>query len=341
MTIRFAAIGFAHNHIYNQVNALLAAGATLTAFYDEAPEQRAVFAQRYPHATEAVSIDAILDDESIQLIISAIRPDQRAGLGITAMQHGKDYLCAKPAFTTLEQVSAARKVQAETQRIFAVYFGERFGNPATVKADELVLSGQIGQVVQTVGFGPHRLLGHTPRPDWAFDRRIFGGILNDLASHQIDQFLFFTQQDNAEIVSAHVGNFKHPQFANFHDYGDLTLRTTQATAHIRVDWLTAQGLNTWGDVRLFILGTDGHIELRKNIDLAGRTGDNHLFMVNHAGTEYIPCADIPLPFASQLIADIHDRTQTTAPQEHYFITAELALKAEAQATDLTHGVKNQ
>lgn len=334
MTIRFAAIGFAHNHIYNQTNALLAAGATLTTFYDHDPAQQAAFAQRYPQATTANNIEAILNDESIDLIVSAIRPDQRAALGIMAMRHNKDFLCAKPAFTTLDQIAEARKAHAETGRFYTIYFGERFGSPATVKAGELVHTGRIGQVVQTVGFGPHRLLGHTPRPDWFFNRDHFGGILNDLASHQIDQFLFFTQQDHAEVLSAHVGNFKHQQFANFHDYGDLSLRTEKATAHIRVDWLTAAGLDTWGDVRLFILGTDGHIELRKNIDLAGRKGDNHLFIVDQNRTEHIHCTDEQLPFASQLINDVLHRTQTTAPQAHYFLTAELALYAESIATVL-------
>jgi hypothetical protein len=41
-----------------------------------------------------------------------------------------------------------------------------------------------------------------------------------------------------------------------HDFGDLIVRSPTATGYIRVDWLT-QGLNTWDDVHLFILGTEG------------------------------------------------------------------------------------
>jgi hypothetical protein len=50
----------------------------------------------------------------------------------------------------------------------------------------------------------------------------------------------------------------------------------RGTGYIRVDWYSPDGLGTWGDGRLFILGTEGYIELRKYIDIAGRKGGNHL-----------------------------------------------------------------
>src|SRR5690606_25183842 len=184
-------------------------------------------------------------------------------------------------FTSLEQIADARRVCAETGRRYFVLFGERVENAATVRAGELVYSGAIGRVVQTTGFGPHRLLGHIPREPWAYDASQHGGILNDLASHQIDQFLYFTGSTAAQIVSAHVGNVRFAQqFPAFQDYGDLTIQSESAVGFVRVDWLTPDGLATWGDVRLFLLGTDGYIELRKNIDLAGRPGKDHLFLVD-------------------------------------------------------------
>jgi predicted dehydrogenase len=334
MSIRIAAVGFSHNHIYNQVNALLKEGAELVWCFDAEPERMAESVTRYPQAKQARSLDEIFDDDTIHLIVSAAIPLERAPLGIRAMQRGKDYLCAKPGFVSLEQLEEARRVQAETGRIYAVYYGERFGNPATVKAGELVHSGAIGQVIQTTGFGPHKLLGHVFRPDWVFDKRYFGGILNDLASHQIDQFLYFTGSESAEIVTAQVGNFKHTQFPLIEDFGDLMIRSERATGYIRVDWLTPPGLPTWGDVRLFLLGTDGYIELRKNCDITGREGTDHLFLVNQQAPRYIPCADVPMPYGQQLIYDVLHRTETAMTQEHCFRASELALIAQKQATRL-------
>jgi len=336
MSIRFSAIGFAHGHIYGQVQVMVDAGAELVSFYDVEPERVAKFKSVFPQGEQAESIEQILEDESIQLIVSADIPNLRAPLGIRAMQHGKDYMTDKPAFATLEQLEDVRKVQAETGRIYSVCFSERLTQASTVKASELVQAGAIGQVVQTVGFGPHRLLGHVNRPDWTFDRQYFGGIINDLASHQMDQFLHFTNSTSAEVVAATVGNFKHTQYPKIHDMADVTVRSPHAVGHVRVDWLTPKGLPTWGDVRLFITGTDGYIEVRKNVDIMGREGESHLFLVDGEGMQYIDCSDVEILYGKQLIDDILNRTETAVPQAHTFLASELALKAEFMAVDLTN-----
>ena len=337
MAIRFAAIGFEHGHIYGQVDVMLQAGAQLVWFHDVDPQRIARFQATFPGASPAESIEQILEDESIDLIISAAVPNERAPLGIRVMRHGKDYMSDKPAFTDFVQLEAARRAQAETGRIYSINFSEHVTQKATVKAGELVQAGAIGQVVQTSGFGPHRLFGYYQRPAWTFDRKFFGGIINDLASHQIEQFLFFTDSDSAEVVAATVGNFKFRQYPAMHDMGDLTLRSPHAVGHIRVDWLTPDGLDVWGDVRLFLIGSEGYIELRKNIDVAGRAGENHLFLVNQEGAQYIDCRDTEITYGRQLIQDILNRTDTALPQARCFLASELALQAEAMALDLTAG----
>jgi predicted dehydrogenase len=330
MSIRFAAIGMSHAHIYNQVEMLLAEGAELVSYYGEGEEVEA-FAKRYPQATLS-SVEAILEDEQIQLIVSAVVPNERGNLGILVMKAGKDYSCAKPVFTSLEELAEVKRVQAETKRIFTVHFGEHFGSPSTVKAAELVQAGAIGEVIQTSGFGPHRLFGQNKRPDWFFDTKNYGGILNDLASHQIEQFLYFTGSTEAEIVHSATANRHYPQFPKFEDFGELLIRSEKASGYIRVDWLSTEGLATWGDVRLFLLGTEGSIEIRKNIDLNGKTGANHLFLVNRHGTEYIACDKLPLPYGKQLIHDVLKRGETAMKQDHCFLSCELALIAQSKAS---------
>jgi predicted dehydrogenase len=335
MKIRFAAIGLNHGHIYGQTELLLRAGAELAAFYAQEPELANSYGQRYPQAQLVGSPAEILEDETIQLVISAAIPSERAQVGITAMQHGKDFMSDKPAFTTIEQLAEARRVQAATSRIYSICYSERLENPATVKAGELVRAGAIGQVVQTIGFGPHRANLPT-RPEWFFRKAQYGGILTDIAAHQFDQFLFFTGATSAEITSAHVANYKHPQYPELEDFGEVSLRTHGATGYIRVDWFTPDGLDTWGDGRLFILGTDGYIEIRKYTDLAGRPGGSHLFYVDQQGTHYLDCSQGELPYGRQLLDDIRNRTQTALPQAHAFLAAELALLAEQQAIRLGH-----
>lgn len=164
-----------------------------------------------------------------------------------------------------------------------------------------------------------------------FERERYGGILVDIASHQCEQFLFFTGADAAEILSASVGNRAHPQWPGLQDSGDIHLSTGNATGFIRVDWFTPDGLPTWGDGRLFITGTQGMIELRKYVDIAGRPGGDHLFLTDATGVTHIDCADVALPYGPQLVADIRDRTETAMPQARCFAAMEIALKAQARA----------
>ncbi len=331
MAFRFAAIGLNHNHIYGQVECLLQAGAELFAYYAPEPELAAEFGTKYPQAKRTRSADEILEDPSIDIIASAGIPIDRAPLGVRAMQHGKDYLVDKPGFATLDQLAEAKRVQRETGRIYSVYFSERFGNRATVKAGELVKSGAIGRVMQTAGFGPHRIGVPSKRPEWFFHKQNFGGIINDIASHQVDQFLYFTGSTQAEVVASQVANFHHPQYPEFEDFGDLLLRSPQGTGYIRVDWFTPDGLPTWGDGRLFILGTDGYIEARKYVDIGGRAGADHLFWVDANGIHYLDCSNVVLPFGVQFLNDVRDRSETAMTQAHSFLASELALIAQQQA----------
>jgi predicted dehydrogenase len=315
------------------VEAVMRGGGQLVSFYAPEADLAAEFGKRYPQAKAARSENEILEDTSIRLVLSSAVPDQRAPLGIRVMQHEKDYIADKPGIVTLEQLAEVRGVQARTRRIFSIMYSERLENRATVRAGELVKAGAIGRVVQTVGLGPHRMnVGQ--RPAWFFDRRRYGGILCDIASHQADQFLFFTGSKRAEVAFAQVGNVHHPQYPAFEDFGDLVLRGDGGTGYIRVDWFTPDGLSTWGDCRLTILGTEGYIEVRKNVDIAGRPGESHLFLVDHKETRYIDCANQGLPYGEQIVEDVLNRTQTAMPQEHCFLAMELALKAQKSARRL-------
>ena len=334
-TLRFSVIGINHNHIYGQVNLLLRGGAEFVAFYAPEADLAAGFATAYPQARQARSAQEILDDTSIQMVVSAGIPADRAPLGIEVMRHGKDYMVDKPGIIGLDQLAEVRRVQAETGRIYSICFSERLEVPAAVKAGELVKAGAIGRVVQTLGMGPHRTNLPT-RPAWFFQRARYGGILADIASHQMDQFLYFTSSTQAEVVASQVANYKHPQYPELEDFGDALVRGNGGTGYVRVDWYTPDGLPTWGDGRLTILGTEGYIELRKYVDVAGRPGGNHLFLVDQKGVQYIDCSDVDLPYGRQLIYDVQHRTETAMPQAHIFLATELALKAEAGATRLGH-----
>jgi predicted dehydrogenase len=332
--IKFAVVGINHSHINAQVNALIRGGGQLVSVYAKEPDLVSAFTRTFPQAKVARSEAEILEDSSIQLVASSIVPVERAPLGIRVMQHGKDYVSDKPGITTLEQLAEVRKVQAATKRMYSITYSERFENQATVKAGDLVKAGAIGKVIQTVGLGPHRMTPAT-RPAWFFDKKYYGGIICDIGSHQADQFLFFTNSTKAEVVSSQIGNVHNQKWPEFEDFADVVLRGNGGTGYVRLDWFTPDGLDTWGDGRLTILGTDGFIEVRKNTDIAGRGPGSYLFLCDQKGMQYIDCSKVELPYGPRVVDDVLNRTETAMPQAHCFLATELMLKAQKQAQVVT------
>lgn len=328
--IRFAVIGMNHGHIYGQVEAIQNGGGELVAFFAKENHLTTPFAKRFPAAKMVKDEREILEDKSIQLVLSSAIASERAPLGIRVMKAGKDFMSDKPGITTLEQLAEVRKVQKATSKIYSIMYSERLENKATTRASELLQSGAIGKVIQTIGLGPHRMNAKSRDP-WFFDKALFGGIICDIGSHQFDQYLHFTGSKKVEIVAAQVGNLHYPQYPKFEDFGDVMLRGDGGMGYIRVDWFTPDGLKTWGDGRLTIIGTDGFIEIRKNIDIAGREGGSHLFLTDQKETRYIDCKAQTLPYGRQLVDDILNRTETAMNQEHCFLAAELGIKAQKMA----------
>ena len=328
--VRFAAIGLDHFHIHSQIEMMLGQGAEFVAYCgEEETFFKKSFAEAYPQARKVDDPRRILEDRSIDLVLSAGVNSKRAALGIEVMRHGKDFMVDKPGVTSLDQLADVRKVQAETGRIYSICFGHVV-SAAVTKAGELLRAGAIGKLVNVVSLGPHRL-NRARRPAWFFRRDKFGGILTDIGAHACENFLFFAGRLDAEIVSATVANRANPDFPDFQDFGEILLRTPDATGYIRVDWFTPDGLPTWGDGRTTLIGTEGYIELRKNLDIAGREGGNHLFLVDKAGVQHIDCTGLDLPYARRLVDDIRNRTETAMSQAHCFRAAELAITAQLMA----------
>lgn len=332
----FAAIGLDHGHIYGMTNGLLDAGATLKWVYDPDPAKMQAFHDKYPQVQMAESEEQVLADPEVKLVAGACVTSERAALGVRVMRAGKDYFTDKAPLTSLEQLAMVKNVVAETGRKYAVSYSERLQVEAAVYAGELIKAGAIGKVVQVLGMGPHRL-NPSSRPAWFFEKEKYGGILCDIGSHQIEQFLFYTGAKDATIVNAKIANYAHPEYPELDDFGDATLvGDNGATGYFRVDWFTPEGLCTWGDGRTFILGTDGYIELRKYVDVARSTEENHVYWVNQDGEHYENVTGkVGFPYFGQLILDCINRTENAMTQEHAFKAAELCVKAQMLATELT------
>ena len=338
-SIRFSVCGMSHDHIYGMIGAVQRGGGVLVSAWGGEPDKLENFKKRFPDVKIVATQDEILNDKSTQLVLSSQIANERAPLGVRMMKAGKDFLSDKPGITTLEQLAAVRRTIAETGRIYAIMYSERLEVKAAVKAGELVQAGAIGRVIQTINIAPHQIVqghgdaggGSGGRPDWFWVPEQYGGILCDIGSHQVDQFLFYTGSTEAEIVESQIANVAHPGHPRFQDFGDMVLRGNRGLGYVRLDWFTPDGLGTWGDGRLFILGTAGYIEVRKYTNVAVSKQGNNLFIVDQKQSRYIDCNNVNLPFGAQFVADIVNRTHTAQDQTQCLLAAELVIKAQMNA----------
>jgi predicted dehydrogenase len=337
--IRFGVCGMSHDHIYGMVGAIQRGGGELVSAWGGEPDKLAAFTKRFPNAKIVKTQEEVIDDPSLQLVLSSQIANERAPIGIRVMRHGKDYLSDKPGITTLEQLAEVRRTIAETKRIYGILYSERLEVKAAVHAGELIQQGAIGKVIQTVNIAPHQIFQHhgdagggSGRPDWFWNDVQFGGILCDIGSHQIDQFLYYTGSTQAEVAESQIANVRHPEHPHFQDFGDMVLRGNKGLGYVRLDWFTPDGLGTWGDGRLFILGTDGYIEVRKYTNVAVSKQGNNLFIVDQNQARSIDCNNMQLPFGPQFVADIVNRTHIAQDQDECLLAAELSIKAQKYAT---------
>ncbi len=324
-------LGIDHGHIFSMLGRMLALGGECGNWWsDGSAATESKFREIFPTLDRVEDRRSILDDPAVDLVLISAVPADRAALAVEAMRAGKDVMVDKPGCTTLEQLDQLRSVQRETGRIWSVNFSERFEVRSVAAAERLVADGAIGRVIQTVNLAPHKQNLAT-RPPWYFERERYGGILTDIGSHQIDQFLHFTGSTEAQVAHALVENSTLPQHPGFQDFGEVTLRSSQGHGYVRVDWFTPDGLPTWGDGRLFLLGTEGTIEVRKYTDIGQPHRANTLYLVNGTENARIECDDEPLRYFGRLRADMRDRTETACPQAHTFLTMELAIRAQTLA----------
>jgi len=336
--IKFAVCGMSHDHIHGMVGAIQRGGGELVSAWGGEEDKLAGFKKRFPSVKIVKTQDEVLNDLSVQLVLSSQIANQRAPLGVRAMKAGKDFLSDKPGITTLEQLAEVRKTIAATQRIYGIMYSERLEVKAAVYAGHLIQQGAIGKVIQTINIAPHQIIqrggtagGGGGRPDWFWNPEQYGGILCDIGSHQVDQFLFYTRSTQADVVESQIANVRHPDHPEFQDFGDMVLRGNRGFGYVRLDWFTPDGLGTWGDGRLFILGTDGYIEVRKYTDVAVKQQGNNLFLVDGKQARYIDCSDMPLPFGPQFVSDVVNRTHTAQDQDECLLAAELVIKAQRNA----------
>ena len=334
MDHHFSVIGLNHGHIFGQVQGLLEAGWTLNRVFAEEGDLVEQFRSKFPDADVAENADQILEDQSIELIASASINADRGPLALRALQVGKHFFVDKPCVTTVADLDAIKETVERTGKKWFAFFGEMVLSAEVEWVRDELVKGNLGEPVHFMGLGPHSLRIQT-RPDWMFNGQQYGGILNDIASHQMAQFCYWMGQDPIPQFSR-VGNLYHPEKPEFQDFGDASFTGSKgATGYLRVDWFTPEGLPSWGDIKQQLLTTEAYVEHRKILDIGDPEYKPKLIVTrSDKKTEVIDLGGRKAPFFDRLTKDVENGTDTAIPFELAYTASKVMVEVQGAAVRL-------
>ncbi len=184
--------------------------------------------QKYPEVRVARTLDEMLSDKTIGLIVVATPNDSHFSYTKACLEADRDVVVDKPFTPTLAEAEALVRLAAERGRIVTVYQDRRWdGEFATVK--HLVKSGALGSVAEYEARFDRFRLESKPgawreKPDHPA-----AGVLWDLGPHLIDQALVLFGTPQSICATA----FCQRSTSQIDDAFDVTLEYSLLRATLR------------------------------------------------------------------------------------------------------------
>ncbi len=201
---RLGIVGYGGMGGWHADHALKSDVVELAGIYDIKPERCALAEKNGIHAYE--SMDALLSDESVDLVTVAIPNDVHKDVVIQCLLAGKNVICEKPVALSsaefAEMVDAAHK----SGKLFTVHQNRRW-DVDFLAMKQLYQSGEIGEVFNIES----RIHGSRGIPsDWRGEKEYGGGMLLDWGVHLIDQILQIYTQKITKLYCRfeHTTNFE-------------------------------------------------------------------------------------------------------------------------------------
>jgi predicted dehydrogenase len=263
----------------------------------------------------------MLDAVEADVVVTAGVYGDRGRTVVDALRAGCHVLADKPLCTTLDDLEAITAAARETGRHVVLMLEKRY-YPETLAALELVRAGTLGEITGVLSSAPHKL-NRSARPGWFFDRAGYGGILADLAVHDIDAALLFTGLTAGTVRGDIAGTV--PGTDGFAPYGVATLASAGVLVTAEVSWMTPAASAVHGDYRMRLIGTRGTAEL-----LWAR---RRLVVTTDEDTTYdAPLGDGLRPARLPLRA-LADGAEPDISTAHSLLATRLALLAQRSADD--------
>ncbi len=261
--LTFSIIGCQHMHISIFIEEMIELGYTCAGIYEsENKELLHAIAEKYQ--LKIVDEVELLLGQEVSIVGCAAINNEKIDIIELCEKHGKHVMVDKPLVTNKADFIRVENVMNRGNIQVGMLLTERF-RPALHTVKEKIDQGDIGEIVSIEIRKPHRLKADE-RPSWHFSKKQCGGIVVDLFIHDFDLLHWLTDQNVMNIVGYASKNILS-EYPEFYDVASLQVLTDKGVVGtLYADWHTPNRSWTWGDCRIFIVGTKGTFELRLSGD---------------------------------------------------------------------------
>jgi scyllo-inositol 2-dehydrogenase (NADP+) len=188
----------------------------------------------YPDVIVARSLDEILNDPEIELVIVNTTNDTHLDFTVQALTAGKHVVVEKPFTNTVEDAQTLVSHAKKNNKILSVFQSRRWDG-AFMTVQKIIASGCLGPVVE---FEAHydRFRNYVAANTWKEEPGPGSGILYNLGSHMLDQVLVLFGKPQA--ISARIG-IQRPG-GKVDDYYDLRLQYPALNVIVKSSYLVRE-----------------------------------------------------------------------------------------------------
>lgn len=209
----------------------------------------------------------------------------------------------KPLVTTREGYNQLKSIVNQDKIKIGLMLTERF-NPPIYTLKNLVDNGVLGDLISFNIIKPHKLIEST-RADWHFSKLQNGGPIIDLLIHDIDLIRWFIKSD-IKSFSSYLKKSSYFEYETFFDSAYAILNMDNGvTASLMADWWMPDSYYTYGDGRIFCVGTKGMAEIRTTGDFNSKGRPYGLYITNTDDYQLIDNIDNPKNLTEDFLDSIN------------------------------------
>ena len=321
--MKFGVYGCRHGHIGEFIEEMLELGHEFLGIYETELDIAKDMAEKYDVPLFSRGEDLLRLKPDV-LGTSAVN-NQKIDIIELCNGEGIHVMADKPVVTSRKDYERLEKIINEGRIQVGMMLTERF-NPPIYALWKMIQEGELGQIISFTIMKPHKLREKIRAP-WHFSKEENGGIVIDLLIHDIDLLRWFTGSEMASC-EGYIKKTGYPQYESFYDSVNAIVKMKNGVvASLEADWWMPDSYFSFGDGRIFCVGTKGRAEIRTTGDDQTKGNPYGLWIGDTEGYERYDEPSIPVTLTEDFINRIEGKQEV-------IISSEDVLKASLAVVEM-------